>query len=89
VIEGLPFPVCVPVEVFRKLVLSLPNDHFAFSITQLDGSKPHTNLPLSAAYARDGYEPEEPENTQEEVLNLGYWDNWVLTNLEASDMIGA
>jgi hypothetical protein len=35
------------------------------------------------------YEPEEPENTQEEVLNLGYWDNWDLTNLKDSDMIGA
>jgi hypothetical protein len=31
--------------------------------------------------------PGEPENSQEEVRNLGYWDNWVLTNLEASDMI--
>jgi hypothetical protein len=81
---------------FRKLVLNLPltlslvqvKDLFAFSIILLQGSKPHAYLPSTTAHARGGYEPERLENIQEEALNLGYWDNWVLTNLEASDMIG-
>jgi hypothetical protein len=47
-----------------------------------------TTLAADSPIRRFRCEPWKLDKTPEDVLDLGYWDKWVLTNLKDPDMIG-